>query len=220
MKDLAVVLVTCDKNSWLWDTWYYYFRKHWHVDCQVYFCNEILPVQYDGITQVTCGYVSPNANQWTKQARECVEQIPEQSLFVIMEDMLFDVDITDTFKKLYNVFNTYKVDALRVRSKPTKADMRFFPCWINGRSIMALSDRSDYLITFSANLWDKDYLMRCLSKTQSPWRAERSNRMKGKGYRVFDFEIPNWYVNTLLQGKLTPDGQEKINEYKKIKQCS
>ena len=82
MNDLAVVLITCDKYSWLWEPWLYYFRKHWHVDCPVYFCNEFMDVDYDGITQVRCGYVSPNANGWTKQVRECIEQIPEKHLFV------------------------------------------------------------------------------------------------------------------------------------------
>ena len=100
MKDLAVVLITCDKYSWLWDAWHYHFRNNWRIDCPVYFCNEVQPIEYKGITQITCGYVEPNANKWTKQVRECVEHIPEQHLFVILEDLLFDQDITDIFNDI------------------------------------------------------------------------------------------------------------------------
>ena len=87
---------------------------------------------------------------------------------------------------------------------------------IKDRELNLLTDRSNYLITFSANLWDKDYLMKCLSKDQSPWKAERSNRMKGCGHRVFDFSLPGWYINALVLGKLTDEGQRNIYEYKLI----
>ena len=213
MKDLAVVLVTCDKYSWLWDAWYYYFRKHWHVDCPVYFCNEIKPVDYDGITHVPCGYVSPNANGWTKQVRECVEQIPEQHLFVILEDLLFEKDISETFKKLYVAFKLLGADAMRIRSKATRAKMTFTSICIDGVGIKCLTDNSKYLITFSANLWDRTYLMECLSRDQSPWTAELSSRMKGMGWRVYDYVMPNWYVNALVLGRMTTGGTRKINEY-------
>jgi len=212
MKDLAVVLVTCDKHSWLWDAWHYYFRKHWHVVCPVYFCNEVKPIQYDGVTHIPCGYVAPDANEWTKQVRECVEQVPERHLFIILEDLLFDKDITSVFKKLYAAFCILGADALRVRSKGSKARMSSFPCQIDGQNLSLLTDRSNYLITFSANLWDRDYLMDCLSRVESPWSAERSTRMKGKGRKVYDYYMPDWYVNALVLGKLTPNGQMKIEE--------
>ena len=212
MKDLAVVLVTCDKYAWLWDVWHYFFRKHWHVDCPVYFCNEVKDVDYDGITQVKCGYVAPNANQWTKQLRECVEQIPEKHLFVILEDLLFDMDISETFKKLYVAFNMLGADALRIRSKNTIAQMSPTNRKIDGKDINLLSDKSKYLITFSANLWSKNYLMECLSRDESPWTAELSGRMKGKGKRVYDYHMPNWYVNSLVLGRLSIAGRRKVQD--------
>lgn len=214
MKDLAVVLMTCDKYAWLWDVWHYYFRKYWRVDCPVYFCNEIKDVDYDGISQVKCGYVSSDANEWTKQLRDCASQIPEQHVFVILEDLLFDVDITEVFMSLYHEFLRLDADALRVRSKNTRAVMEDVECGMTG--IKKLSDRSNYLITFSANLWHKRYLMEVVKKVQSPWAAEASGRMRGKGYRVYDYHLPGWYVNALVLGKLTEAGQRKIREYDEI----
>jgi hypothetical protein len=210
MGELAVVIVTCDKYQWIWDTWYYYFKKYWGVECPVYFCNETIEMNYPDIKQILVDI--PGAKKWTKRLRESVKQIPEKHLFILMEDILFNKNIDELFVELYALFRQREADALRIRYKPTIADIRHTTSWVQGKRLKMLSQRSKYLASFSPNIWRKSYLLKCLRKDESIWRCELSGRMRNKGQAVYDYEEPNWYVNAVIKGEVTEQGQNKIDE--------
>jgi len=211
MKDLAVVLITCDKYSWIWDTWYHYFKKYWGIECPVYFCNETKEMNYPGIKQILVN--EPNPHKWTKRARESINQIPEDHLFILLDDLIFCKDITEIFRELYQAFIDHKADALRIRPWPTSADIRNINHFIHGRKLKLLTQRSKYLATFSPNIWNKEYALKALRKNESIWMCETSSRLKHKGYKVYDYEIIGWCVNAIKQGELTKEGAIKVQEY-------
>lgn len=214
MGKLAVIIVTCDKYSWIWDTWYYYFKKFWGIDCPVYFLNETLDIHHPDITQIKVDI--PGANKWTTRVRKSVIQIPEDHLFVLMEDILFNESIDDLFRELYIAFEFMEADALRIRYKPTIADIKNIDYWVQGRKLKLLSQRSKYLASFSPNIWRKEYLLHCLRKNESIWKCERSRRLRYKGFKVYDYERTGWYVNAVIKGEITDKGQLKINDYETI----
>lgn len=206
MKDLTVVIVSCDKYSFVWDAWHYYFHKHWGLNVPVYFVNETK--LFTHIDQILI-----NEPIWTKRLREVVKKIPEKHLFVLLEDLLLNESIDDTFCKLYNIFNNFGVDALRIRYSPTKAIMTGTSAIVNGQWVNMLMDYSPYLISFGPTIWDKKYLLECLKKDQSIWKCETSRRMRGRGKMVLDYAIPDWCCNSIKQGKLTKLGQYKIEQH-------
>ena len=204
MKDLAVVIVTCDKYSWIWDTWYHYFD--WNLDVPIYFINETedcnLPVK-----QIKVGPHS--VNRWTKMVREGVKQIPEKHLFLMTEDILFNRNIDDLFVLLYDVFLKYNAEALHIRHKPTISDIFNIRDIVQGKYVKQLTQRSKYLVSFAPNIWDKEYLMMCLKRNQNPWKCETSRRMRNRGQLVLDYEEPGWYTNAVVKGKLTEEGRKR-----------
>ena len=88
---IALVLNTTDKYSHIWDAWYHYYKKYWYADIPVYFLNERLDCPFP-FTQIKVDI--PEKHLWTKKLRESVLQIPEDNLFIVLEDLIF----TDSFE--------------------------------------------------------------------------------------------------------------------------
>ena len=211
MNNLAVVIVACDKNAYLWDMWWHHFSKNWNIECNIYFVNEVIDISYP-VNQIKVGHTP--IKKWTRQLRSAVETIPEDHLFIMMDDHIVNYDISKWFYSLYVAFLEFNADALRIRTLHTGSDIVNLTYYVHGKKLKKLMPRSDYLVSFSPNIWSKDYLLRCIRKNQSPWRCETSKRMRNKGQLVLDYEIPRWYTNAIVKGEVTKDGQLKIDDYK------
>lgn len=196
---LAVVINTTDKYSHIWDAWYRHFCKHWDFDFPIYFLNEKKDITYPFI-QIKVDI--PEAHLWTKKLRESVVQIPEDHLFILLED-LFPVRSFDEgeFEFIYDFFLASLADAIRIRHKSRyiTASPTTHP------RIKKLDQNSHYLISHTPNIWDKDFLLECIKNDESPWVNEKrgTRRIKGKGFNVYDYE-KNWFVNVLRRGKVVP----------------
>jgi len=201
MNNLAVVIVACDKNSHIWNRWYAHFIRHWNIDAPVYFINEVMDIPYLGVKQIKVGHTP--VKKWTRMLRRAVKEIHEDHLFIMMDDHIMNFDISDLFTEIYEAFNHFNADAFRIRAESTSADIINLPNYVHGKKIKKLSQRSKYLASFSPNIWRKEYLLRCISRDQSPWRCETSWRIRGRGQLVLDYEIPRWFTNAIEKGKLT-----------------
>ena len=200
---LAIVINTTDKYCDLWDTWYYYFRK-WKHNYPVYFLNEKLDVPYD-VTQIKVDI--PEKNLWTKKFRESLKQIPEKHLLVMLEDHW----ITDPFKEgeleeIHSLFKTLFADSMRIREKSVlTATGTLLP------HLMFLKPHSKYLVSHDPGIWKKSFLLKCLKHDESPWENEilGSDRVDGGHHNIFHYER-KWWINAMVKGKLTPEGQKML----------
>ena len=214
MKDLAVVMLTCDKYEAVWDTWYHYFKKYWKLDVPVYFINDKLDCPFDDMTQIKVDI--PEIELWTKKLRVAVEQIPEQHLFILLEDLFFNQSIDDIFMDVYATFKALEADALRILMKPTHSALIPIHRGLPRNMVRRLHQRDKYLIAYSPNIWDKDYLLEALQVDENPWHSEvkGTKRMWDKGKKIYEIELTGWYTNSMRLGKIQPEGQRLINEAK------
>ena len=196
---LAIVINTTDKYSHIWDTWYHYFKKHWHLDYPVYFLNEQKDITFP-FTQIKVDI--PEVGLWTKKLRESVKQIPEDHLFILLEDLILtDGFIRGEFEHIYNYFVAAKAEALRIQPKSKYTTV--YPVITKG--FYKLDTNSAYIIAHTPNIWRKDFLLECIKHDESPWNneIEGTRRMQGKGYNIYHYE-KDWFVNVLRHGKLDP----------------
>jgi len=205
---LAVVINTTDKYSFLWNDWWHFFSNNWNHDYPVYFLNEKKDINFP-VKQIKIDI--PEIELWTKKLRESIKQIPEDNLFVILED-LFPVKKID-IDSIYKMFKTLSADALRVMasvSKYTTVHDTMFK--INGESVKKLDANSRYLIAHTPNIWKKSFLLECLKTDENPWENEvtGSQRMAGKDYKIYAYLKSDWYVNVYKKGKITPQGQKLL----------
>lgn len=207
---LAIAINTCDKYSFLWERWWYYFSKNWEYDYPVYFLNEKKDVNFP-VKQIKVNI--SDIDLWTKKLRGSINQIPEDDIFLLLEDH-FIVKKLDEFEDIYQMFKTLNADALRIRyvesNLATYHNTKFR---INGSRIRKLKRNSKYLIAYSPNIWKKSFLLECLKIDESCWQSETkgSIRLEGKGYNIYSYLRPDWYVNSCIQGKMTSEGKELLN---------
>ena len=205
--DLALVLNTTDKYSHIWDAWYYHFKKHWRHDFPVYFLNEEKDITYP-FTQIKVNI--PEKNLWTKKFRESIVQIPEDNLFVLLEDLLLTEGFDEgEFEYIYDFFLSHDVHAMRILPKsrfttniPTDHD-----------KIDMLYKNSKYLVSHQPNIWKKDFLLECIKHDESPWDNERrgTKRMLGMDFKIYHYR-KIWFVNVLRMGKLVSKYKFMIDE--------
>ena len=202
----AIVINTTDKYSHIWDTWYHYYKKYWHLDYPVYFLNEAMDISYP-FNQIKVDI--PELGLWTKKLRESVEQIPEEHLFILLEDLLFtDGFATGEFEHIYKCLLKVRGDAMRIQpeSKYTITHTTLEP------NIRKLAQYSPYLIAHTPNIGQRDFLLECIKEDEDPWtnELEGTKRIHGKGYNIYHYE-KTWFANVLRHGKLDPQYLKLMN---------
>jgi len=210
--NLAIIINTTDKYSHIWDAWYYYFKKYWNYNYPIYFLNEKKNISYP-FKQIKVDISEKDL--WTKKLRESIKQIPEDNIFLILEDLFFIKTFKkNEFERIYNAFKIINADALRIKDIArfyTIHDTHFF---VNGTNLKKFDSFSEYLISYSPNIWKKSFLLECIKYDENPWRNEinGSKRIQNKNLNIYIYEKLNWYVNVLRQGKTTIEGRKLINK--------
>jgi len=170
MNDLALAYVTCDKYSYVWNEWYDAFVKHWNTyKIPMYFLGEENSPNFVGFKYIPHNRVA--AEHWTSKLRTQVEQIPEDNIFIWLDDHVQQFPIDDEFEKVYDWHINADADATRIMGRASKA--RYAQVGdIFGRPVYKLKMHSPYLVSFSPNIYKKEFLLKVLEKDESPWDVE------------------------------------------------
>jgi len=204
---LAVVINTTDKYSHIWDAWYYHFKKHWRHDFPVYFLNEKMDISYP-FKQIKIDI--PEKNLWTKKFRESIVQIPEDNLFVLLEDLFLTDGFDDgEFEYIYDFFLSHNAHVIQIRS-----NSRFTTTApTSHEKIEKLDKNSKYLISHQPNIWKKDFLLERIKYDESPWDNEKrgTKRIRGMDFDIYHYR-KDWFVNVLRRGKVVPKYKHMIDE--------
>lgn len=206
---LAVVINSCDKYSFVWNKCWYYFNKNWNYDYPVYFLNEKKDVPFP-VKQIKVDI--SDINLWTKKLRESIIQIPEDNIFLLLEDLFITLRFKG-FEDIYKMFKTLNADSFRIRRIPEKYTINTDTTFrINGAIIKKLDQNSRYLISYAPNIWKKSFLLKCLEIDESPWNSEikGTNRIMNKGYNIYSYLKPNWFTDVCRKGKVTHDGRKLL----------
>ena len=206
MNNLAVVIVSCDRNAWLWSAWYHYFAKNFGFKYPVYLLNETQLINFPDVTQILVDI--PEINLWTKRLRESVAQIPEDDLFIMMDDFLIKKRIP--FADMYDTFKAVGCDSLRIMPDPDKLCKRV-PVDLYG-AMYELTEDSDYKISYSPNIWKKSFLLRCIQKDESPWVSEVHGSQRVRGAYLLSTTVTDWYIGAVRRGKLIEEGKQLIEK--------
>jgi len=200
MNNLAIAYVTCDKYEHVWEEWHDAFIEHWHDwDIPVYWCGEEKPAIDDDFFQIYHDRVEPE--HWTTKLKTQLEQIPEENIFVWLDDMVQQKSITKEFNALYEWFITHEADSLRIMMRESKAVYEPEVALL-GNPLYRLALRSPYLVSYSPNIYRKDFLLEILSYAdESPWSSELegSYRFWRPRRKIYAYHIDGWVINRIVQ---------------------
>ena len=172
---------TCDKYSELWDSFVYYFDKHFKDNLKKYIATEEKKVNYKGWINIKTG-----KGEWSDRLRIALKQIPDDQIFYIQEDIWLDKDFE--LPKCIHVCPTNKY-------LKTKGGV--------------FEKESDYLMNHKPAIWDKEFFLKYLKPNQTPWENEKKESIeirKNNDHKNITIIEKNYYKDVCRKGNLTTDG--------------
>ena len=198
MEDLAIAYVTCDGYSHIWDSWHEQFTTYWDLKVPQYFLGEEKKCPWEGWVQIPHHRVGPE--KWTTKLRAQLEEIPEENIFVWLDDLVMQTRITSEFVQVYSLFKTLGADSFRIMPRRSASRMTGMPYTINGSRVMKLLLGSPYTVSFSPNIYRKEFLLEVLQHDESPWDCELKSHDRVKG-NIYSVQIDGWVDNVIVKGK-------------------
>jgi len=195
--DFAILILSCDKYSDLWDLFFGAFWKNFpDCDVPVYLgCN--FANYHDSRVTVINANVKTN---WSGEVKSILQQVKEKYLFIWLEDLLITSPISR--EKLLNYVQFMKErDAKHIKLGPYPE-----PDSVVNDGIGVYEKGVPYRAS-AMGLWDRDYLLNfLLLDGENPWQFEvmgsyRTSYSDGFfGLRQNLFER----LNLLVKGKWSP----------------
>ena len=197
MNNLALAYITCDGYSHIWDDWYTGHLKYWDVEIPKYFCGEERLCPWEGWKQIP--HEAVPVEKWTTKLRAQIEQIPEENIFVWLDDLVPQFNIWHEFFHLYyDWFLEHDADALRIMGRGSRSEYEWAGQIID-KPVYRLAASSKYRVSFSPNIYKKDFLLEILSRDESPWACELNSTGMFPERNIYAYHIDGWYINKIVQ---------------------
>lgn len=171
-KNVALLVHSCDRYEFLFTGFEHFFSKHWNfnIPCNYYFATEEKEVTVNGFTNILSG-----KGEWTNRlALLLTEKIKEDYILYFQEDMWLKKNVAEYFfTRLFEEAKKNNWRQVKLHSSEVYKTIAT-PVYIDGFNIARLDNAaSDYLMSHQVTLWNKQFLLDQLVKTEHPWRNER-----------------------------------------------
>jgi hypothetical protein len=195
---LALLVLSCDKYSDLWPGFFQCLRLHFPLErCKVYLGSNTLHCSDPLVTTILSG----DDSDWSTSFRRILEQIPEERLFVVLEDLYLESSISpETLDGLNNFMIAVDAEYIRYWAIP-RPPIR--------ASQLAKPKPSQMGEPFRINvcgLWKKAALLGLLIDGENPWNFEINGSYRcsySQGYYSMQFPIAK-YRNMVEKGFWIP----------------
>lgn len=205
--DLSIIIHTTDKYSWVWEPWYYYFSKcwNWEIPAKVYFCNELINVEFENlpIEQLKSG-----SGEWSNRLKIILQKIPTRYVFYMQEDFWPSARLEKTFiRSILDVMERHQIMRFGLYQKTKQINTIRSSTLINNKAVEIFTRDSNYLISHHPGIWDREFFLRCLLPNESPWKNELSGTKRIQSMdimpRICMIHL-DWYNHTVKKGHPKP----------------
>ncbi|EHQ26627.1 hypothetical protein [Mucilaginibacter paludis] len=179
MKNVALIVHTCDRYQLLYPGFAYFFEKNWpyqDVAISYYFLTEEIDYPSDIFTNIKTG-----KGEWSDRLLKGLKQIPEDYVIYLQEDMWLNKPVdADTVLKAIEFALSKQANLLKLSSNSVNQTTPE-GAYINGLSVGILDNaKSEYLMSHQVSMWKKSFLMEQLKYKEHPWRNERKGTKRLK----------------------------------------
>ena len=203
-RDVAVVVISCDKFSSLWDLFFDRFSRFWPDYCgQMYLISNHKGFEREGVKTICVG----DDLDWSSNLDIALSRIPEDNLLLMLEDAPLDrlVDHSN-LTKIFADFCEQHFDYLNLKASPRPKNVPANSAY--GRYPSNLM----YRTALVPCLWRKVVLQDLLVSGESAWQFEiRGSRRSNKYERFFAVRAPVLhFLHCVIQGKLDRRAAAKL----------
>ena len=188
---ITVLISSCDAYSILWDDFEKFFKKHWHVDCDVILVSE---------TKINSSFktITPGKNSWGYRNLEALKEVKTELVFWLLDDYF----LCGSFSK--KNINTYikdfiklEMDRLQISPRGVKKKLYSFNFPDEDQtpkfSYKKILCDSEYSISMQPSIWRKSYITKILKPHYSPWQFEVEGSKLNYSNKVYIDESINFH---------------------------
>lgn len=162
-SEFAVLILSCDKYSDLWEPFFSQFWKNWpNCPYKVYLgSNEVVYKKDKRVITLQSG----KDLNWSSSYKKILEQIPEEHVFVWLEDAFLTKSVNvELFAKCFNLLKNKSARHIHFRPvpKPDSIVDEDFGKYLKGMPYAATV----------MGFWNKEYLKRILLDGENAWNFE------------------------------------------------
>jgi len=201
----AILVVSCDKYSDLWNPFFKSFFKFWS-DCpfNIYLLSNY---KYANIPKVRSLSIGDDIS-WSDNLYKGINGLKEDYVFLFLED-LFLIDSVET-NKISNIFTWIlesNANYVRINPSATKADKKF------NDLVGIISKGTLYRTSTVLSVWKKDTLLDLLKTGETAWDFEIYGSLRSDIYDGFYATWGGYFsiLNTVTKGKWQRSAIKKLN---------
>lgn len=170
-KDVAILILSCDKYSDAWSPFFALFRKFW-PDCpfRTYLATNEMNPDFNGVDVLRSGV----PRNWSDDTLDILKQIPEKYVIVLLEDyFLNDKPDSEWLKKCIDITVSYDAAFMRIASfRKDHFDMYAFDVIPDHPDFGVTRKSAPFLINLQAGIWNREKLISYILPGESPWDFE------------------------------------------------
>ena len=184
MKNLAIVIFSCDKNEEQWSPFMRLLNKYWLKHPKVYLLTETIKCPF--IETINYNY---DLNHWTNRIRSSLNDIKEEYIIFISDDCFINNNVnTNKLNKCFDILKD-NVASINFELSFDEHDIDS-----NYPGFKFKTKESSFRVSLLCGIWQKEKLIKVLEKDANPWEIEIEQNDYGFDYyQVTDEKIISWY---------------------------
>jgi hypothetical protein len=200
-KDIAFVVVSCDRYKDLWPGFFKTFFKYWkECSLDIFLISNFEPYHDERVQSILIG----EDRDYASNLVAAIQKIEHQWIFLWLEDCMFSNTINDEKANdiLKSAIQTSNLGYLKLSNDYPTA----YAC-IPGLPFGVIPKRVKYRSAIGMSLYRKDVLLKLLEPGKNAWEVDKSDISDNlsEDFYALSHKLVNKpifpYVNTVIKGK-------------------
>lgn len=206
LKKIAILVISCDKYSDLWEICSKVFNKFW-PDCPYdkYLASNTKQFSSNGFYPILMG----EDISWSQGLKNALSKLEEEYeyVFTLLEDYYFVEKLDNEYMtKMFDSFVLAEGNFLRL-FRVLRPQIRYFNEYFG-----ETENYTPYRQTCVFSLWKIQTLYELLKENENAWEFEKVGVKRGFKYEKFFCVYKNKFkvINLVIKGKLVPKSYKRL----------
>lgn len=207
LRDVTIVVSSCDKYAALWEPFFGSLFKYWptlntiHRDSKILLVANHQQYQHPRVTMINI----PNETSWTDNILTALSQVDTKYVLLALDDYWLNAPINEErLAELLQLMRTSDAAMLQLSYNDLRYQSGDPHSTIDG--VMYRNKYAHYKLSLQLAVWDKQALLDLLRPGENPWEFELAGTVRSHGYPRTIFTVANnepiSYVNATYQGHI------------------
>lgn len=209
LKDISIVVSSCDKYAQFWDPFFTLLNKHWpeltttHKSVPIYLISNTKTYQNERVKTINI----PDEISWSDNMLDALEHIKTKYILLFLDDYWLDAKVDQNrLLELILVMNKEDAAYLQLFVDPLEAHLSKHVA--KNKNVVYKDKFQKYRASLQLAIWETKALKQILRSKESAWDFELAASIRSSGYPKEFLTVKNsspiTYINASHQGHITP----------------